>query len=202
MDRAGNVYVADVDNHAIRVLQPVAAAPLPNITAAGITNAATALAGAIAPNEFISIWGRGLGPDSGGYSGPMTTLAAGTSVYIGGIPAAIVYSSAAQVNAVVPFGIAYRGATTIQVEYNGVQGNVITVPVVASSPGILPREAARGRLWVVNQDLTFNSASNPAARDSYVSILGDRPGPRRCPAAGWRPAHRAAFSNPAAAGEC
>jgi uncharacterized protein (TIGR03437 family) len=170
VDRAGDVYVADVDNHAIRVLQPVAAAPLPNITAAGITNAATALAGAIAPNEFISVWGRGLGPDSGGYSGPMTTLAAGTSVYIGGIPAAIVYSSAAQVNAVVPFGIAYRGATTIQVEYNGVQGNVITVPVVASSPGIFTQGGGPGQAWVVNQDLTFNSASNPAARNSYVSF--------------------------------
>ena len=170
VDSAGNVYVADVDNHAIRVLQPVAAAPLPNITAAGITNAATALAGAIAPNEFISIWGRGLGPDSGGYSGPMTTLAAGTSVYIGGIPAAIVYSSAAQVNAVVPFGIAYRGATTIQVEYNGVQGNVITVPVAASSPGIFTQANGPGQAWAVNQDLTFNSASNPAARNSYVSF--------------------------------
>src|ERR1035441_8063093 len=102
---------------------------LPGITVSGITNAASSLPGGIAPNEFITIWGEGLGPASGGYSGPMTTVAAGTTVYIGGIPAPILYSSARQVNALVPFGVARRGATTVQVEYNGVQGNVISLPV-------------------------------------------------------------------------
>ena len=170
VDAVGNVYVADVNNGAIRLLRPVTAPLLPGITVSGITNAASSLPGGIAPNEFITIWGEGLGPASGGYSGPMTTVAAGTTVYIGGIPAPILYSSARQVNALVPFGVARRGATTVQVEYNGVQGNVISVPVGDSSPGIFTQGYGPGQAWVVNQDLTFNSASNPAARNAYIAF--------------------------------
>jgi uncharacterized protein (TIGR03437 family) len=147
-----------------------AAAVGPQITVAGVINAATSLAGGIAPNEYISIWGAGLGPSTGGYSGPMTTLASGTRVYIGGTAAPIVYSSATQVNALVPFGIAGTAATSIQAEYNGVNGNAVTVPVVDSSPGILTQGYGPGQAWVLNQDQTFNSASNPAPRNTYVAF--------------------------------
>ena len=146
-----------------------AAAVGPQISVAGVINAATSLAGGIAPNEYISIWGTGLGSGTGGYSGPMTTLAAGTRVYIGGTAAPIVYTSATQVNALAPFGIAGTGAT-IQVEYNGVKGNAVTVPVVDSSPGILTQGYGPGQAWVQNQDQTFNSASNPAPRSTYVAF--------------------------------
>jgi uncharacterized protein (TIGR03437 family) len=61
-------------------------------------------------------------------------------------------------------------STTIQVEYNGVAGNSVTVPVVASSPGIFTQEYGPGQVWMVNQDNTFNSSSNPAARNSYVAF--------------------------------
>ena len=170
VDAAGNVYVADVNNSAIRVLRPVTAPPLPGITVGGMTNAASSLPGGMAPNEYITIWGEGLGPASGGYAGPMATVAAGTTVYIGGIPAPILYASAKQINALVPFGVAGRGATTVQVEYNGVQGNVISVPVVDSSPGIFTQGYGPGQAWVLNQDSTFNSASNPAARNTYIAF--------------------------------
>ena len=136
----------------------------------GELNAATSLPGGIAPNEFISICGQGLGPDAGGYSGPMTTLASGTRIYIGGTAAPITYSSASQVNALVPFGVAGTGATTIQAEYNGVKGNTVTVPVTESSPGIFTQGFGPGQAWVLNQDQTFNSASNPAPRGTYVAF--------------------------------
>jgi uncharacterized protein (TIGR03437 family) len=147
-----------------------AAAVGPQISVAGVINAATSLAGGIAPNEYISIWGTGLGPTTGGYSCPMTTLAAGTRVYIGGTAAPIVYTSATQVNALAPFGIAGTGATSIQVEYNGVKGNAVTVAVVDSSPGILTQGYGPGQAWVQNQDQTFNSSSNPAPRNTYVAF--------------------------------
>jgi hypothetical protein len=100
----------------------------------------------------------------------MATLAAGTRVYIGGTAAPIIYSSATQVNALVPFGIAGAGATSIQVEYNGVKGNTITVPVVNSSPGIFSQGYGPGQAWMANQDWTFNSTSNPAPRNTYVAF--------------------------------
>ena len=144
--------------------------PLVGSQISGVFNAATSLAGGIAPNEFISIWGGGLGPDTGGYSGPMTTLAAGTRIYIGGTAAPITYSSATQVNALVPFGVAGTGTTTIQAEYNGVKGNTVTVSVMESSPGIFTQGFGPGQAWVVNQDQTFNSASNPAPRSTYITF--------------------------------
>jgi len=70
----------------------------------------------------------------------------------------------------VPFRVSGLNTTTIQVTYNGVPGNTVTVPVVSSSPGIFTQSYGPGQAWVVNQDLTFNSASNPAARGTYVAF--------------------------------
>ncbi len=125
--------------------------------------------GGIAPNEFIALKGTGLGP-SAGTSSSMTTLLEGTKVYVNGTAAPLVYAQAGQINALVPFGVAGTGNATIQAEFNGVKGNVVTVPVVSSSPGIFTHEFGPGQAWLVNADGTFNSASNPATRNSYVSF--------------------------------
>jgi uncharacterized protein (TIGR03437 family) len=100
----------------------------------------------------------------------MTTLASGARVYIGGVPAFITYASGTQVNAIAPFVIAGTGSTAIQTEYLGIKGDSITVPVVDSSPGIFTQSYGAGQAWVVNQDGTFNSASNPAPRGSYIAF--------------------------------
>src|ERR1019366_10738341 len=91
----------------IRVTLTVAqAAPLgPQISVGGVFNAATLLAGGIAPNEFITVKGSGLGPATGTIS-TMTALLAGTRVYIGGVAAFLTYAQDGQVNALVPFGVA------------------------------------------------------------------------------------------------
>jgi uncharacterized protein (TIGR03437 family) len=140
-------------------------APVVAITA--VVNAATSLAGPIAPNEFITLLGNGLGPDPA-YSGPMTTLASGARVTIGGVPAFITYASATQINALAPFAI--TGSAAIQAEYLGIKGDSITAPVADSSPGIFTQSYGPGQAWVVNQDNTFNSASNPAPRGSYIAF--------------------------------
>ena len=67
-------------------------------------NAATLQTGGIAPNEFISIKGTGLGPATGVVS-EMTTQLAGTSVSIGGTAAYLTYAQDGQINALVPFGV-------------------------------------------------------------------------------------------------
>jgi uncharacterized protein (TIGR03437 family) len=140
----------------------------PAFTAASVFNAATNQAGGIAPNEYISIYGTGLGPANGVSSG-ITTLLAGASVSIGGTPAFLNYAADGQINALVPFEVAGAQNTTIQVEYNGVRGSV-SVPVVSASPGIFTEQYGPGQAWVVNQDSTFNSASNPAPRSTYVAF--------------------------------
>ena len=138
-------------------------------TTPAVTNAATFQTGGIAPNEFISLFGAGLGP-AAGVSSAMTAELAGTTVSIGGIPAYLTYAQNGQVNVLAPFHVSGLVSATIQVEYNGVVGNAVTVPVVASSPGIFTQDYGPGQVWMVNQDNTFNSSSNPAARNSYVAF--------------------------------
>ena len=54
------------------------------------------------------------------------------------VAAALTYVSAGQVNAVVPYGVANNsnGQTNIQVVYQGVASNTVTMPVAPSTPGI------------------------------------------------------------------
>jgi uncharacterized protein (TIGR03437 family) len=146
----------------------------PLITVVGyapaVFNGATFQTGSgIAPNEFISLFGAGLGPQTG-VSSAMTTELAGTSVSIGGTAAYLIYAQDGQINALVPFNVSGLQSTTIQVQYNGVAGNSVTVPVVASSPGIFTQAYGPGQAWMANQDGTFNSSTNPAPRSTYVAF--------------------------------
>jgi uncharacterized protein (TIGR03437 family) len=145
-------------------------APQITVTDTGVAvyNAATFQAGGIAPNEFITLKGTGLGPATG-VSG-LTTELGGASVSIGGTAAYLTYAQDGQINVLVPFRVSGLSGTTIQVTYNAVVGNSVTVPVVASSPGIFTQQYGPGQAWVVNQDLTFNSASNAAPRGTYVEF--------------------------------
>jgi len=151
----------------------IAPSTAPQITVTGtgpdVYNAATFQTGGIAPNEFITLKGAGLGPATGAVSG-MTTQLSGSSVSIGGTPAYLTYAQDGQINLLVPFNVSGLGNTTIQVTYNGVPGNSVTVPVVPSSPGIFTQQYGPGQAWVVNEDSTFNSPSNPAPRGSYVAF--------------------------------
>jgi uncharacterized protein (TIGR03437 family) len=100
----------------------------------------------------------------------MTTNLSGSSVYINGTPAYLTYAQDGQINALAPFAVSGLQNTTIQVEFNGVKGNTVTVPVVASSPGIFTQSYGPGQAWIANQDGTFNSSSNPAPRGTYVAF--------------------------------
>jgi uncharacterized protein (TIGR03437 family) len=151
----------------------IAPTTAPQITVSGtgvaVFNAATFQTGGIAPNEFITLKGTGLGPATGA-SSSMTTQLAGSSVSVGGTAAYLTYAQDGQINLLVPFNVSGLQNTTIQVEYNGVKGNTVTVPVIASSPGIFTQAYGPGQAWMVNQDTTFNASSNPAPRNTYVAF--------------------------------
>ncbi len=141
---------------------------------ATIKNSATLLAGPIAAGELVSVLGTGLGPVTSAsfqvVNNSAPTTLAGTRVYINGVPAPILYASATQVNAIVPWEIA--GATAqVQVEYTGTRSPSFNVSVVAASPGVFPLTAA-GQAAAINQDGTINGPTNPALAGSVISIYG------------------------------
>jgi hypothetical protein len=67
VDEAGAIWIADTGNDRIRKLTP-GAPPDPQILPLAVVNAASWLAGPVAPGEIVSIFSSGgaaLGPDSG-----------------------------------------------------------------------------------------------------------------------------------------
>jgi uncharacterized protein (TIGR03437 family) len=128
----------------------------PLISAAGVANAATYRSGAIAPNEILTIYGRDFGP---------TPL-----LRFDGSAATVLYSSATQLNAIVPAGVAGKPSVEMQVESAGRVTHRVMVDVGSSSPGVFHAPGGQGA--VLNQDYSLNGAATPAERGSIVMIYG------------------------------
>ena len=143
----------------------------------GLVNAASELSGAIAPGELITIFGTGLGPENGGSFSvdPNTDSVAstllGTQVFIGDLPAPVTYTSANQVNAIVPYEVAGQSQVTARVIYQGVVSNESSLQVASAAPGLFTLNGSgTGQAVAANQDWTLNGVSNPAPSSSYLTI--------------------------------
>lgn len=86
-----------------------------------VTNAASFLPGPVAPGEIVVLFGANLGPaalaglqlDS---SGKISVTDGGTSATFDGVAAPLIYSSANQVAAIVPFEVS--ASTNLQVQFH------------------------------------------------------------------------------------
>lgn len=157
---------------------PAAACPTtPTVRMNGVVNSASFAAGAVAPGEFLSIFGANLGPTQGvgtqltPNGTHVTTNLGGVRVLFDGAAAPMIYASAGQVNVVAPFALAGKSQTTVQVEYNGVQSSGQTLPVVQSAPGIFTSLGTGvGQAAALNQDSTANNDFFPDPQGSVVVI--------------------------------
>jgi uncharacterized protein (TIGR03437 family) len=166
IDEAGNLFVADYGNNRIRELSSG-----PAIAPNGIVNAASGVSGGVAPGEFVTIFGSGLGPGTPYPANGLAQDLANTRVLFNGIEAFTTYVSSSQINAIVPSGIAGSSQAELQIMYQGIKGNRATVPVAAAIPGIFTMNSSgTGQAVVLNQDGTFNSSANPATRGSVISF--------------------------------
>src|SRR5262249_17600358 len=119
VDATGNVYIADTANNAARALQFGGF----NVTLSAVANGASNLTGPIAPGEIIVLYGNSLGPASLvpatlNANGLIDTSLAGTSVVVNGAAAPVLYTSANQVGAIVPYGVTGTRAQVL-VQYLG-----------------------------------------------------------------------------------
>jgi uncharacterized protein (TIGR03437 family) len=152
------------------------AAVVPSFQASSVVNAASFLPGPVAPGEIVTVFGTGFGP------GPLKTLQltaglanttlGGTRMLFDGVPAPIVYTVKNQFSAVVPYVVAGKSSTQVQVEYRGTRSSPVTLQLAPAAPAIFTLESSgRGGGAVLNQDSTVNSPSNPAPIGSIVSIF-------------------------------
>ena len=88
-----------------------------------------------------------------------------------GTPATVLYAASGQINAVVPFGV--KGpATNITLQGAGQTFGPGTMNVLAAVPAIFTDDSSgKGQAAILNQDGSVNSASNPAARGSVISVF-------------------------------
>jgi len=175
--RSGNLHI---NNGAAVVLLPVnQAAPLPPTPSlVNIANAADYAQGAVSPGEIVSLFGANLGPSpaallqvsADGLS--ILKTIGGVQVMFDSVAAAVTYASATQVNAVVPYEVAGNPQTKVQVTFNGMASNAIVLPVQPSTPAIFTLDSSGlGPGAILNQDLSVNTAKNPAAHGSVVVIF-------------------------------
>jgi uncharacterized protein (TIGR03437 family) len=152
------------------------ALPAPAVQLNAVVNAASNVAGAVSPGEIVTLYGAYIGPTSPAgiqvnADGTYAKTLGGTRVLFDGVPAGIIYASAAQVNAVSPYGLAGKSTTQVQVEYQGVLSNAISVPVQAAHPGLFTVDASGlGGGAILNQNYSLNGGLNPAPRGSVVMI--------------------------------
>jgi uncharacterized protein (TIGR03437 family) len=146
----------------------------PVVTA--VANVASYGTGAISPGEMIVIFGTGMGPaqvvstqlDS---QGRVATTISQVQVLFDGTSAPLIYASAGQISAMVPYSLVGKSSTQIQVVYRGASSDPFQKPVSASAPGIFTADSSgRGQAAMTNSDGSYNTPSNPAMPSSFVTF--------------------------------
>jgi uncharacterized protein (TIGR03437 family) len=150
---------------------------VPRIATNGIVHAASLRPGPVSPGQIVTIFGTGLGPSTLANAQltadrrSLTTSLADVRVLFDGVAAPLVYASATQVAAVVPYGVSGE-STPVVVENQGVPSDPVSVPVVAAAPAIFTANASgTGAAAALNQDNSLNTATNAAQRNAIVTFF-------------------------------
>ena len=160
-------YYAFVANVDLTVRPPV------QIVAAG--NAASQILGAPSPQDIFTIVGSGLGPAKGLAAPPGTTFPTqlgGTQVTVNGSPAPLLYVSDKQINAVMP---SFPYGRTYQVGVSSTSGRAgeWSTWLAQTDLGLFTADGSgTGQAAALNQDGSYNSRANPAARGSVIVLFG------------------------------
>ena len=182
VDSAGNVYIADTANNAIRRLTP-AAIPLPTIAA--VVNGAS-FTGGPAPQSIAALFGTNLSNGNASAIGvPLPTSLSGVTVAINGTPAALWFVSPAQINFEMPPEVP-PGKTTVVVTSGGASSAPFAITVPQAGPGIFVYNGSRA-VAVNNPGNTLADVSHPAPPGSVITVYLTGIGPVDNPVAANTP---------------
>jgi uncharacterized protein (TIGR03437 family) len=166
----------------------------PSVAPNGILNAASNVAGSVAPGEIVVIYGAGFGPPELATlkltpAGLVDNTLAGTRVFFDGSPAPMLYAKAGQASVIVPYGVAGQRSVSLVLEYQGVRSPAIQVQAAPVAPAVFTLDfSGRGQGAILNQNYSVNGADNPAARDSVVMIFATGEGETDPPGVDGKPA--------------
>ncbi len=148
---SGTVYVADAGSNLVVALSPgpMQLTELP--TQIDVVNAATLMAGPVAPGSLISVFGSGL---------------ATAQVLFDGQAVQTLMAQDTQVNVQVP--LTATGA--FEVAVGGTALLTTTLSIVPCAPGLFTVQGGIGPVVAANQDGTVNSDTNAASQGSVVTF--------------------------------
>jgi len=104
--------------------------------------------------------------------GKLSTTLSGTQVLFDGTPAPLLYSSAGQVSAIVPYGVDGKAGTQVQVRNGTNVSDSVALPATSVGPSVFSVDfTGSGQGAILNQDgVTVNSSAHPADKGSIVVI--------------------------------
>jgi uncharacterized protein (TIGR03437 family) len=150
-------------------------APLPTINS--VVNAASFLKGAVSPGEIVTLFGTSMGPAAAAYAtvnpstGKLATTIGGVQVFFSGTAAPMIYASATQISAIVPYEMAPIASPSVWVKYVGQTSNAYQLASATTAPGLFTQNASgSGPGAILNQNLSLNGPANPAAKGSIVMV--------------------------------
>jgi uncharacterized protein (TIGR03437 family) len=168
VNASGVIAVADLDNNRVRNLTPPQTmppqtqsptnTPVPvNVT---VVNAASLVPGPVTPGMLLLIGGTGISPSQ----------IPNTAIGFGPNPGLILSADSNGILVVAPAAIAGLGSVPVEIIYQNAVIASIPVAVADAAPALFTNAA--GQAAANNQDGSINSASNPAARGSVISLYG------------------------------
>jgi uncharacterized protein (TIGR03437 family) len=166
-------------------VQPTVGAPVvvnvtltvtsPAMLLSAVTSAASFKADVVSPGELVTLFGskfgaEGLTPYQLTAERRLDTTLAETRVLFDGVPAPLLYVSAEQISAIVPYNVSSASTTRVEVEYKGQRTNVLQVPVGLSSPALFT-VGGTTKAAALNQDTSVNGYPAAAQVGSIVSLF-------------------------------
>ena len=155
---------------------PAVSAPLPTISA--VVNAASGASAAVSPGELISLFAPASGANP---IGPATAVAldattcpspctsvpknmGGVTVTFlpSGLTAPLLYVSATQINAIVPYGVG-AGGLSVEVKYADQSSNIYPLSFAATAPGLFATNGGTGLAASYQLDTQANFSYNTTA---------------------------------------
>jgi uncharacterized protein (TIGR03437 family) len=181
----GKIYIADDGNQVIRLLTPIAVAPVvPKINAGGVVSASDFGAfSSVAPGSWIEIYGTNLAGTTGQWASSnfnganAPTNLDGVTVTVGGQPAFIDFVSPTQVNVEVPSGVTAGPQPLILSTASGTS-SAYSVTVNATEPGFWapPNFKIGGKQYLGAQSSDFKSYILPTGAVSGLTSEPASPG--------------------------
>ncbi|MDQ6676347.1 MAG: hypothetical protein M3Z09_03525, partial [Acidobacteriota bacterium] len=105
-------------------------------------------------------------------TGRIATALAKTTVTVDGHPAPLLYVSATQIGAIVPYSIS-SSQPRVVVTYNGLASPAASVTAAPAAPALFTIDSSgSGQAAALNQDGSLNGPFNPAGKGEVITVFG------------------------------